>query len=402
MNNKYITNFTILCAVGFMAWVSYSMARSPLLPLFAANLGADPAILGFVAAASTITGIFFKAPAGALSDILGRKKVIMMGMAVFGLVPFLYQFVSSYWELTAIRFLHGFATAIFGPVATAMVADLFDRQRGEKIGWFASSVTTGKLVGPLLGGYLLMFSGYKISYLAVAVIGGISLMMAYFGLKNYREKPVTGDGKNIRHAVSKMRRGFSEVISDFRISVVSGVDALSYMAVGTLETFLPLYGIFVVCLDAGKVGILFTVQALCTLASRPVMGQVSDRIGRKPMIVSGLVLSAAGLGAITLLSNFYVMALAVAFYGLGVAITDSSTTAMIADISKARNYGAAMGVQGTILDIGHASGPIVAGIMVKYYSYGASFALAAMMLLLAALLFTVGVKDRERSASTVV
>jgi len=403
MNNKHLSPFTLLCAVGFMAWVSYSMARSPLLPLFTNSLGADPATLGFVAAASTITGIVFKAPSGALSDIFGRRRIMMIGMAVFGLVPFLYLLVSSYWELTAIRFIHGFATAIFGPVATAMVADLFDDQRGEKIGWYASAVTTGKLLGPLFGGYLLLVADFKTSYLIVGIIGMVSLLIAFWGLK--RDKNNEGVGREpqpVRYAVRKMRRGFAEVISDFRISVVSGVDALSYLAIGALETFLPLYGIFVLGLDSGKVGLLFTAQAVTTLMSRPVMGQFSDRIGRKPMILSGLLVSAASLGSINYISNFYVLLLVVAIYGLGVAITDSSTTAMIADISKSRNYGAAMGVQGTILDIGHASGPILAGIMVKYYSHNAAFNMAAAMLVFAALLFALTIRDQRENKDSLM
>ena len=403
MREKLLSPFTLLCSVGFIAWISYSMARSPLLPLFTKSLGADPAALGFVAAASTITGIIFKAPSGALSDILGRRKVLMMGMAVFGLVPFLYLLVNSYWQLAAVRFVHGFATAIFGPAAAAMVADLFDKQRGEKIGWYASATTTGKLLGPLLGGYILLVTDFKHAYLIVGIIGVISLLIAMFGINENtvpsKKKPK--EPQPIRFAMGKMRRGFTEVLSDFRISVVSTVDAMSYLAVGALETFLPLYGIFVLGLDSGKVGILFAVQAITTLMSRPVMGRLSDTIGRKPMIISGLLVSALSLGAVTLISHFYLLMVVVAVYGLGVAITDSSTTAMIADLSKSRNYGAAMGVQGTILDIGHASGPILAGIMVKYYSYSSAFIMAAIFLVFAALLFGFFVRDNQPISTTV-
>ncbi len=403
MKEKLLSPFTLLCTVGFMAMISYSMARSPLLPLFTQSLGADPATLGFVVAASTITGIVFKAPSGALSDILGRRKVLLMGMAFFGLVPFLYLLVNSYWQLAAVRFLHGLATAIFGPVAAAMVADLFAKQRGEKIGWYASATTTGKLLGPLLGGYILLVTEFKEVYLIVGIIGAISLLIAMFGINenNFPSKSKPKEAQPVLSALRKMRRGFTEVLSDFRISVVSAVDAMSYLAVGALETFLPLYAIFVLGLDSGKVGLLFAVQAGTTLLSRPIMGKLSDTFGRKPMIISGLLVSAVSLAAVTLIGNFYLLMVLVAVYGLGVAITDSSTTAMIADLSKARNYGAAMGVQGTILDIGHASGPILAGIMVKYFSYSSAFIMAAIFLVFAALLFGFFVRDNQSTSMIV-
>jgi len=281
-----------------------------------------------------------------------------------------------------------------------MVADLFDKQRGEKIGWYSSAVTTGTLLGPLLGGYILMVTDFKHAYLIVGIIGVVSLFIAIFGINEntFPSKTKTKHPQPVRYALGKMRRGFAEVLSDFRISVVSTVDALSHLAMGALETFLPLYGIFILGLDSGKVGILFAVQAITTLMSRPIMGRLSDTMGRKPMIISGLMVTALSLGAVTLTSNFYLLIVAVAIYGLGVAITDSSTTAMIADLSKARNYGAAMGVQGTILDIGHASGPILAGLMVKYYSYSSAFIMAAIFLVFAALLFGFFVRDNKPTA----
>ena len=65
------------------------MARSPVLPVFAADLGALPELIGVIVAASTITGVFFKLPAGALSDVLGRKRMMVLGALFFALPPFL-------------------------------------------------------------------------------------------------------------------------------------------------------------------------------------------------------------------------------------------------------------------------------------------------------------------------
>jgi len=80
--------FLALCAVDFSARVSYNMARTPVLPLFAAALGAGPALVGLIVAASTITRIFLKAPAGAISDHLGRGRTLLAGAAlgVFGTI----------------------------------------------------------------------------------------------------------------------------------------------------------------------------------------------------------------------------------------------------------------------------------------------------------------------------
>lgn len=77
-----------LCAAGSLAYCSYAMCRSPLLPLFARELGAGAPLIGLVVGASTLTGIVVKLPAGAWSDILGRRALLVAGALVFAVMPF--------------------------------------------------------------------------------------------------------------------------------------------------------------------------------------------------------------------------------------------------------------------------------------------------------------------------
>src|SRR3990170_2545360 len=101
-----LSPFTALCAVGFFARLSYALARSPVLPLFALYLGAGPEAIGFAVGISTVTGIFFKLPAGALSDVIGRKRTILIGLLFFAFMPFTYLLVNDYRLLVIIRFIH--------------------------------------------------------------------------------------------------------------------------------------------------------------------------------------------------------------------------------------------------------------------------------------------------------
>src|SRR5450759_4271957 len=93
---KSISPFNGLCAVGFLARASYALARTPVLALFAASLGAGPEAIGFCVAISTITGIFFKRPAGVVADVLGKTRTLFVGLACFAFIPFAYLLVSSY------------------------------------------------------------------------------------------------------------------------------------------------------------------------------------------------------------------------------------------------------------------------------------------------------------------
>ena len=90
--------FIAIVVAGLLARTSYQMAPSPALPTFAANLGAAPEFIGVIVAASTITGIFFKLPSGALSDVLGRKRMMVIGALFFAAPPFLDPLVQEPWS----------------------------------------------------------------------------------------------------------------------------------------------------------------------------------------------------------------------------------------------------------------------------------------------------------------
>src|SRR5207237_3032292 len=116
--------FVAIVFASLLSRLGYQMARSPVLPIFAADLGALPELIGVIVAASTITGVFLKLPSGALSDVLGRKRMMVLGALFFAAPPFLYPFIHDPWSLLARRFVHGFATAIFSSVASPYVDSL--------------------------------------------------------------------------------------------------------------------------------------------------------------------------------------------------------------------------------------------------------------------------------------
>jgi MFS family permease len=93
-----MTLFITLVLTSFLARFGYQMARSPVLPRFAQDLGAAPEMLGLIVAASTITGVVIKLPAGALSDVLGRKRMMLLGCLFFAGPPFLYPLHGGLWH----------------------------------------------------------------------------------------------------------------------------------------------------------------------------------------------------------------------------------------------------------------------------------------------------------------
>ncbi|MGR3310755.1 MAG: MFS transporter [Candidatus Brocadiales bacterium] len=403
MIKKMLSPFVALCTVGFFARMSYAMARTPILPLFALALGAKPEAIGFVVGASTITGIFFKLPAGTLSDIYGRHRMLLAGILVFALTPFAYFLVTNYWQLVGIRFFHGLATSIYGPVAMAMIADTAGGKKGERLSLFSSITIIGNLIGVPLGGFILYYLAkgdtpslghFHIAYFICGLFGLISLIFTLRFI-TWGKNETKSDKISISQSWQKFSKGVKEVISDYRVVITSNMQGVQKLSVGALEAFLPIYAVSVAGLNVFQAGIIWGVQVVTTILAKPIMGKISDKYGRKPIVFFGMWICAITLACIPFTQKIYLLIFLAAIFGIGEAFVTSSSPAMVAEFCKERNYGAAMGTFGTIFDVGHAAGPILTGLLLAHLSYQYSFLIIASILVLASFVFVLTIHEEK-------
>jgi DHA1 family multidrug resistance protein-like MFS transporter len=380
-----LSPFLLLCITGGLAIFSSTMAKNPALPLFIRSLGVSVSTVGFIAAASTVVGILVSLPAGILSDIIGRRRVLLVAAFVFATAPFLYLLVTTPWQLVLVRIYHGLATAILGPVAMAAVADTFKTGRGERMGWYSSATTVGRFLAPLVGGLLIFGDNFRWVYLADGFAGILAL------IATIRLPLATSTKGSAREAFRQQRGKYGQeikfILHHTGILATSGIEAVQYFAFGCLETFLAIYLNETLGYPAWKIGLLFTAQVAATTFTKPVMGRLSDRYGRIPMIVAGLALGGITIGTILFSSNYFVLLVVMAMFGLGLAIVTASTSALIADLSREQGRGGAMGVLSGIMDIGHSTGPMVAGALIGAYSYRTAFGIVGIMLVVVSFIF---------------
>jgi len=390
----YDASFRLLCLIGFLAFLSYDLIRSPLLPLFAERLGAQPEGIGLIVGVSTITGILLKLPAGSLSDLLGRRRLLIIGLSVFALAPYFYFGIRQVWQLVLLRAFHGLGTALFAPVAMAVVVDLFQEGRGEALSWYSSFTQAGRLSGRMIGGYLLIWFGFQQTFAVCAVIG-IVIIVLFPILKLPGDRSKTAEPRlpvSERHeSLAALLQGLREVGRDRRVLVTSGMEAILMTASGALMAFLPLYGIKV-GLHAGEVGLLFGMMGIASILAKPVMGRFSDRVGRRPLIITGQIICAAVMILLPWTDGFEGLLLLSAFFGFGEAVIGSSTSAMVADLCKEKSLGSAMGVFGTVMDIGHAGGPVLTGFLIGFFGYTGAFSGVGLLLFTVTALFAATVR----------
>ncbi|MCL4509078.1 MAG: MFS transporter [Chloroflexi bacterium] len=367
------------------------MARSPLSPLLAKQLGAPSVVIGLIVASVTISGVFVKLPSGALSDQFGFRRLLVAGTVVKMVGPFLYLPVNAFVELIPIRLFHGLSTALYAPAASAWVASMGSENRAHRLGIYSAAENFGILLGPFLGGVILFATtdNFRLAFLVSGLIGTLAFVVI-LTVPTDQHRPA--ERPDYSAIVQKLRKGIGEIISTRAIVITSIMESAMFLGVGTIQAFLPLYAVHV-HLNTLHIGFLFGMLGVTSIGGRPIMGTVSDRIGRQLVILFGLLCCVVALLLIPHTVSFVLLLVLSAIFGLGWGSVTPSTTALIADLCKESQLGSAMGVFGSIWDVGHATGPILAGVLIGFWSFAPAFSVIAAVILLGALLFAFTVRD---------
>ncbi len=368
----------MIAFVGWLAILSSTLSKTPVLPLFAHALHATPAEIGWIVMASTIPGILISYPAGALSDILGSRRLLLSSLVVFATAPFLYLLVDTAAQLMAVRFYHGFATAIFGTVTNAAIAGRYTTERAARLSTFSSVTIVGRSIAPFLGGVLISLASFDAVYIACAISGVLALGTGLL-------LPGDPSAPTDRAKQPPFWTSLASVLRDRSIMLVSLVEAAQYLVFGAIEAFLALYAASL-GIPAWEIGVILGVQLVSIVFAKPLMGKLSDRVGRRRVILPGLVIGAASVVLMPFVSSFIGLSVLSLAFGIGFATVTSSTSALVADLTRNGRYGSSMGVLRTIMDIGQSIGPVLTGWMVGVAGYGSAFTLLAAILVLAALM----------------
>jgi len=383
------TFFLLLCLMGLFAIFSSTMSKNPVLPLFAENIGTPEYLMGIVAAASTIPGILVSLPAGSLSDILGRRKILILSSVIFASAPFLYLSVALPWQLIAVRFYHGFATAIFVPVANAAIAETFPKRRGEKISVFSSVTVVGRSIAPFLGGYILFAtsSNYHDLYASVGVAGAIALLTAII-----LPRKVTTKNEEVEFEKMSESKGFlsnwKEVVKNRQVLVTSAMESAVYYTFGAFEFFLALYAKSIE-LDEFLIGVVAGLQLVIVVLSKPFFGRISDRVGRRTPIIIGSIVASVPLILTSFTTSFLELIVVSVMYGLGFSLVTSSTVALVSDFASKESYGTSMGFLSTIMDVGQTAGPIITGFILSTAGFSGAFVTLGGILIVFSVFFLI-------------
>ncbi len=384
-----------LFLLGFFAIFSTTISKNPVLPLFSHAIGANDVVIGLVAAVSPLAGILFSFPVGVVSDHIGRKKLLVVSGIVFLSAPLLYLFISDPLWLIPVRFFHGTATAILGPVISAVIAERFPETKGAMLGQYSSATLVGRTIAPLAGGIIIsVFINYPglVPYRIVYVVAALAAVPVFIMTLMYHENRPE---PSVTLKISTFRTSFVTFFSHSGLRATALVDMATYFSFGALETFLPL---FLASLGIGPylTGIIFAVQVLVIAGSKPFFGKIADRIDKRVQIAAGLIILGCSVALIPFTTEFFMVLLVSAAFGLGMSLSTVATSAYVADIAQKEQIGASMGALSSIMDIGQSAGPLVTGIIIMGFGYIYGFFASFLLAMVVTALFMIAVRDHAQ------
>lgn len=326
---------------------------SPILPLYVREFGAGGAELGLVYAAFSISRAVLAPVLGRLSDKVGRRRMIAVGLGTYTVVSVLYVIAETLWQLAAFRLLHGVASVLVTPIAQAYVGDVTPPgKEGRLMNLFYSSMFLGMALGPLLGGSLAERWGLVAPFFAMGSLTFIALMAVLAFVPEDRHSRA----RPIRHTSAR------EVASSPVVWGIVFYNATRGFWRQGFNAFWPLLGAAFGHREAA-LGSVLTAYLFTQAALQIPFGYLADRFPRVPQIALGGGLAPAVLFAVPALaaSLGWELGLGV-FMGAASALGRASVVAVRTACGRVHGMGTLAGIQSSAFAVGQSLGPICAGL----------------------------------------
>jgi len=390
LEDKAKRAFTAIVFATFFAMFGETLPQS-FQPIFIAGLGVTPTVVALIYNIKNVVQTLLRLVSGALSESLGRKNMMLFGMALFAITPYIYSIAQTPALPVLAMFASGLALSIYFPPSEAYASSLYPPERaGEAMGRYHMSWAVSAVIGPSVGGLLVgFFPGYRPLFVLSGVIAALGFLLVFMYTEDDRDascpmKP----GVQIEMILSELPSTLRRLLGDRKVLVASvAVFAHAFCHWG-LITFIPLLGVERGMSDL-VIGLTLTANAVTIAIGLPVVGRFSDRVGRFTPIAAGLLLSVAAFALIPLAPYVWMLPVFNAFIGLSAVLVFPVSQAATMEALPPEDRGLASGVWGMIMSLGGTLGLFamsgvlyVAGIEWVFYAY-AGFTLLMSLVVVA-------------------
>lgn len=342
----------ILFLVMFLVMVGFGIII-PVIPFYAEEIGATPTQLGLLMAVYSLMQLLFAPMWGRISDRIGRKPVIMIGILGLSISFFLMAISTELWMLFAARIIGGLLSSANMPTVMAYVADITSEEdRGKGMGIIGASVGLGFIFGPAIGGVFSQSSLNTPFYLAGAT-SLLTFLLVTFVLK----ESLTVEQRN-SHAKEK-----TSLLKAFNgpVSVLFVLQLFVSLSLSGLEATFAYFAAEKADLGAVELGYIFMIMGLAgAIVQGGLVGRMTKKLGEGTVIQLGIVISAIGFALILLIEGFGTAALFLTVFGVGNGLIRPSVSSLLTKKSTA-GHGSTTGLLSSFDSLGRIIGPPLGG-----------------------------------------
>lgn len=373
----------VLLAANVVIALGYGLI-APALPIFATDFGVGVTAASVVVSAFAMMRLAFAPATGRLVTKLGERRIYLTGLLIVALSTLACAFAQDYWQLLVFRAAGGIGSTMFSVSAMALLIRLAPPLiRGRASGYYSAGFLVGNLAGPLVGTALVDF-GLRVPFVVYAIALLIAAAVVAFAMPQ-APPPVTGPTE---HA-PKPAAGFFEALrwAEYRAILASNF-AQGWASIGVRVAIVPLFVEQGLGESPRWAGIVLACYAAGNIVAIVVSGRLSDRFGRRPVMIPGLVIAAASTIALGWSPNIYVVLALTAVSGIGSGLFAPTHQAALGDLLAERERGgSALAAYGMASDLGAVSGPLVAGLIADHWGYGPAFAVTGGVVVVALVLW---------------
>ena len=383
-----------------------------ILPIFARRLGefgAGVESLGLMTMSFALAA-FLAAPfVGSLADRIGRRPIVLVALAAFVVANIGFLFAPSEGVFIAVRAFEGGFTAGLLPAAMGIVADIIpENKRAQWVGIVMGGMGAGFIFGPVIGGVLYDAWGFEAPFIASAAMGFLALMAATVLVPETRTNEVRWREKLRQRRSSDGQPAQKTSVWTslprplYLFGVLLVLDFVLVFAFAFIEPQMVFF--FYEELDWSTVqfGVVVAAYGLAMVIGQTVFGRSSDKFGRKPVIIVGILVTAVFYFGLAVITWFPLMLVVALIAGLGLALVTPALSAFYLDITSERHRSRIVGIKESSVALGGVAGPLLVVGASGWTTPQGVFITSGVIILAAAVLALVALRGPRRAAGAAV
>ena len=381
----------VLTAVAFAVAVGFGVV-APAIPVFARDFGVGRTAAGAVISAFAFMRLVSALASGRLVNRVGERIVLATGIGIVAVSSALAGLAQSYTQLLLLRGVGGVGSAMFTVSAISLLLRVVDSdQRGRATSMWQTGFLVGAIAGPAIGGPLTDISlraPFFVYAATLAVAGSIGMLFLSRTSLHDRIDAGPEDHTSLGAALR---------VSGYRAALAASLGN-GWALYGVRSSLIPLFVTEGIGASGTWTGIGLLVSAATQGAALLLVGNLTDRVGRRPGMITGGALGTISLGALAIDDSLTVYVAAMAVFGVASAFLTVAPSAAVGDVVSGRG-GTVVAAFQMAADLGAVVGPLLAGWLADEYSFGAAWAVTSGVMGLALVMALVSRETRHRTAS---